>query len=393
MCYTKLKRGDRMLTKLILNNFKSFKNKTEIDLTKTRYKFLEDNVATNDTLKGLMFLGANASGKSNVILALKLLLDLLFRERTINSGLFPCLFSNREDFSIDYHFIIDQATIKYLISYNPRKSIICEKLYLDDNLLLERMGLTAKSYLNKKELIYDETDIDKDTLFLRTLYFNTKFAGNNTLKSWFKFLQNSIYFNAFERKLISYAKKELTLIDYLEEQGTEEINSFFKERNFNQSINYSSQDRNDKIKITTGNKEKTIFFKRKGIESPIPFPEESLGNRTLLNLLPAFLSLIKNQGMLIIDEFSSGFHNELEELIVKYFMKSADLSQMIFVSHSTNLASTSILRPDQIYSVNFADGEGSWLKRFSEEQPRLAQNMEKMYLSGVFEGLPEYDEN
>lgn len=31
-------------------------------------------------------------------------------------------------------------------------------------------------------------------------------------------------------------------------------------------------------------------------------------------------------------------------------------------------------------------------KRFSSEQPRSAQNIEKMYVSGVFGGLPEYKE-
>lgn len=157
---------------------------------------------------------------------------------------------------------------------------------------------------------------------------------------------------------------------------------------------YSKEAKNNKIKISSvNNVDKMIFFKRKGINASIPFPEESLGNRTLLNILPSFLTIINNNGMLLADEFSSGFHNELEELLIKYFMKSSNLSQILFVSHSTNLLSTSILRPDQIYSVNFDGANGSWVKRFSEEQPRMAQNIEKMYLSGIFEGLPGYDEN
>jgi len=32
------------------------------------------------------------------------------------------------------------------------------------------------------------------------------------------------------------------------------------------------------------------------------------------------------------------------------------------------------------------------VKRFSSEQPRSAQNIEKMYTSGVFGGLPNYVE-
>lgn len=64
--------------------------------------------------------------------------------------------------------------------------------------------------------------------------------------------------------------------------------------------------------------------------------------------------------------------------------------KVLFVSHSTNLLSNALLRPDQIYAVEMMGDEGSILNRFSDEQPRVAQNLEKMYLSGVFGGIPEY---
>ena len=58
-----------MLTKITLNNFKSFKNKVTVDLMKTNYTILPQNVADNGVLKGCIFVGANASGKSNIILS------------------------------------------------------------------------------------------------------------------------------------------------------------------------------------------------------------------------------------------------------------------------------------------------------------------------------------
>ena len=67
-----------MLTKITLDNFKSFKKKTTIDLIKTNYTILPQNVADNGVLKGCIFVGANASGKSTIILGVKLLLDFLF---------------------------------------------------------------------------------------------------------------------------------------------------------------------------------------------------------------------------------------------------------------------------------------------------------------------------
>lgn len=180
----------------------------------------------------------------------------------------------------------------------------------------------------------------------------------------------------------------MSLKTYMEKYGTIKINSFFDVYNFEQRIEYENTATGNLISIESP--EKMIYFKRKGIDESIPFVLESLGNRTLLQLLPAFFHCIENGGMLLLDEFSSGFHNELEELLIRYFMKKANESQLIFVSHSTNLISNSLLRPDQIYSVDFG-GDGSHIKRFSSEKPREAQNLEKMYLGGVFNGVPKYE--
>lgn len=95
---------------------------------------------------------------------------------------------------------------------------------------------------------------------------------------------------------------------------------------------------------------------------------------------------------MLIDNFSGFFHNSLESLLVRYFMKTAKYSQLIFTSHSTNLLSNSILRPDQEYAVEFIPATGSQVRRFFKQQPRIAQNIEKMYLSGIFGGLSDYRE-
>lgn len=261
--------------------------------------------------------------------------------------------------------------------------------------MLERMGLSAKSYIaDEKGVNYDETDVGKDALFLRTLYFNTKFASNTVLKKWMEYLKKSIYINMFDKKIISYGNAEVSLDRYLDKSGCRLINDFFDKYNFGQSIEYEHSSEGGTFRFVVGDdeSEKDVFFKRKGIEVPIPFKEESLGNQNLLRILPPILNVIENDGILLVDEFSSGFHNELENLLVRYFMEKSRYAQMLFVSHSTNLLSNSILRPDQEYAVEFEREEGSSVKRFSLQQPRSAQNIEKMYVSGVFGGLPEYNE-
>lgn len=384
-----------MLEKIVIDNFKSFSQRTEISFAKTNYAILPQNVSENGILKGTIFVGPNASGKSNVILAIKFLLDSLFLNNSINSDIYRCLFTDNLTFTLEYYFLIDGKHIIYDIDINQSKPFITESLIVDDFLLFERIGQNAWLINSKDEKqSFDENDIDKETLFLRTLYFNTKFTWNKTLRLWMDYLRASIYINAYDRVKLGYGidNQEMDLEVYLKNDGDKIINEFFDEYGFNQKIEYEHEVKSETITIEVdgGEDKRAVFFRRKNILTPIPFYQESLGNQNLLQMLPAFFKSISQGGMLLIDEFSSGFHNDLEELLVKYFMEKSFNSQMIFVSHSTNLLSNSLLRPDQEYSVEFCDKKGSVVKRFSSESPRMAQNVEKMYLSGVFGGLPNY---
>ncbi len=388
-----------MLTKIILDNFKSFKQATSIDFMKTNYTILPQNVSENGVLKGCLFVGANASGKSTVIYAIKLLLDLLFGEENLHSGLFLCMFGEKLNYSLTYEFLIEQNKILYTFEMNESTSTIVEKLLIEDTILLERMGSFAKSYIADSDgIFYDETDIDENTLFLRTLYFNTKFKSNVVLMKWMDYLKSSVYVNLYEKELIVYNKMDLSVNTYIAKYGCQYINDFFKTYDFaynihlEHSFDHIIQEKNFRFVYGDNDTDEGIFFQRKGIQTHIPFPEESLGNKNLLMLLPAFLNVIQNDGMLLIDEFSSGFHNDLEKLLVHHFMEKSNNAQLLFVSHSTNLLSNFLLRPDQIYAVEFHGNDGSSVKRFSSEQPRSAQNIEKMYVSGIFGGLPRYKE-
>lgn len=376
-----------MLLKVRLKNFKSFKNLTTIDFNATNYKILRDtNVYNDEILKGSIFVGGNATGKTNIIIALRLLLEMLFSDQIVDIESNRCVFSNEYMIELGYDFYIENNYIKYDISYDVKERILIEKLYLNDEIILDRIGSNAKSEITQTKVY---TDLDNEILMLRTIYFNTKFNDYEILKKWFEFLSNSVYLDASLRRIASNDKK-LNLDKYLENNGTDEINNFFKEYEFNQKIEYANESRGNFITLKIGDDSlKEVFFKRSGIEEPIPFEWESLGNRNLVSMLPSFFKVVKNGGMLIIDEFSSAFHNELERLLIRYFMKKSKNSQLFIVSHSTNLLSNSIFRPDQEYAVDFTN-EGSIVNRFSNDRPREAQNIEKMYNSGCFGGKPNY---
>ncbi|MDE6059521.1 MAG: ATP-binding protein [Clostridia bacterium] len=379
-----------MLTKVRVKNFKSFKNETTIDFLATKYSMLKDTNSKNGILKGCMFVGGNATGKTNAIYSISMLLDLLLSNANTNMPANFCLFSKEPEMDLEYTFIFDKDVIKYFLVFDKQGIVKKEQVLLNEDSVLDRIGLNARTSLTENQN-YDNSDIDARTLFLKSIYFNTKFTNFPALKKWFEYMSGSVYFNAERQQaLIGQAlsfnvNNKVNLADYLEAYGVERINKFFKDFGFSQEIFYGNRSNNPLNQFGV----KELYMLRKDIDYWMPYFLESLGNKTLLSMLPGLLQVVEKGGMFIVDEFSSAFHNELEELIVRYFMRQSHNAQMFFVSHSTNLMKTTLLRPDQIYAIDF-DNQGSRIKRASSEQPRESQNMEKMYLSGIFGGLPNY---
>lgn len=379
-----------MLSKIKLDNYATFFKETTIDFSATNYKFLEEeNVGSNRILKGALFVGENASGKTKIINSIKFLLDILFKDGELNFLLNKSFYTKKKSYKLEYTFVVNNNEIIYLVELGTDK-IISEKLILNNREIIDRLGKNAKFKLNDEKTF---EDISEKLLFLRRVYFDTHFYDDVTLNEWFDYMKNSVYINCYTSKISSYSGKDLLAHNYLNDHDTKGINEFLDKINYNQTINYSSDtlNINKLFSIKKKDNSKFISFNKKGTEVYIPEEFESTGNITLINLLPSFLHAVNNDCMILLDEFSSGFHNELEECLIKYFFHFSKNSQMFFVSHSTNLLNNAILRPDQIYSVTFTAKNGSLLKRFSEEMPRESQNTEKMYLNGVFNGMPRYN--
>ena len=212
-----------MLKKVVVKNFKCFKNETVFDFKKTNYKLLEQNTC-GKLLKGALFVGDNASGKTTAIQPMKLLLDLLFKDQDISLPLYRCLFSKDKITSLSYEFEIENHEIEYKFSFIGN-DFSEEILIVDEKKIIERIGNNAKLYLSSEASFHE---VDSSLLFLKRVYFNTKFEGNELLLKWFNFLKKSIYVNAYSRRVITYNGETLAPQKYFEKNGVEEINQFFK---------------------------------------------------------------------------------------------------------------------------------------------------------------------
>jgi len=380
------RRKKDMLTKISFKNFKSFVEKTTIDLNATGYEILAETNKTEDNiLKGAIFVGGNASGKTTIIRAIRFLLELLVWQVDIQLFEYKSLYVDLKDrMELEYEFKIHNSIIQYKIETDNLR-ILKESLRQNGKEVLIRIQGTGE-YIDTNNRKIQVDNIDDTQSALRKVYFDTKFIDNEDLKEWFEFLKESVYIDQAE-KIILCTKKEKLNRNYFEENGKEEVNRFLQDIQYNQVMDYVDEYENDNLQLKFKNKKEVVMI-RQDMNVGLPITMESEGNVTLIEVLPQILQAVKQNCMIVIDEFSSAFHNLLEEKLIRYFMENAKRSQIFIVSHSTNLLSNTLLRPDQIYTIDYINGKGSRVYRVSDSKPREAQNIEKMYLSGVFNGLP-----
>ena len=376
-----------MLAKMYLTNFLSFKERTEIDLTASKYSILgKTNVYKSEILKGALFIGPNASGKSNALKGLSFIIKMIKGEG-VSFNRYRCLFSDNPIITIEYEFIFESKKVEYVIEYNIQTNSISENLKIDEITVLKRTENTGELRIGQSVTTDDQ--VDSETLFLRTASFNTgRFPQEPTLRKLMDFLQNSYIVDEYNWD----ARVGSTITRYAEEFGVEKINKYLTAFKYDFSMEYGSESEGAGLKLTLGADNKMVFLKRKSFPFPNVLINESQGNQVFADLLPHLIRVIENAGMLIVDEFGNSFHNKLAEKIISFFMENAKNSQIFITSHHTNLISNSVFRPDQINLITFLNTSGSNVKRLSQFKPREAQNLEKMYLGGMFEGLPIYEE-
>ena len=376
-----------MLTKMYLTNFLSFSERTEFDFTSSKYNILSDtNVTDHGVLKGALVIGANASGKSNVLRGLKVIIELIKGDGVQLSN-YRCYYARTSVTTVEYEFLFSGKKVTYTISYDIETRNLSEKLLIDEKEILNRTGNNGQLSIGDTFIIDEQ--LDRETLFLRTASFSTgKFPQEPILRELMEYLFNSYYIDGYNQS--AYLGK--SIMKYAEENGVNKLNKYLKDFKYDFFVEYGNESEGEGLNIRLGSDQKSIFFKRNNFPMPSTFYNESQGNQVFADMLPQIINVIEKPGMLIIDEFGNSLHNRLAEKIVRFFMEKTQYSQLYITSHDTNLISNSVFRPDQINLINFENSKGSKVKRISVYKPREAQNLEKMYLGGMFEGLPLYDE-
>lgn len=428
-----------MLIRFIAENFLSFNKETEFNMLTGDTRRLPDHVHKSskvDLLKSAVIYGANGAGKSNLIMAMELLQNIVIEE-TVDivrtESFFRLADNEKKPTKFEIEFLSGTTGFAYGIQYFG--SIIQEewlfKLHFGkkpDEPIFERklnrngqgtLKLGPKYSVTPKDKLLAEVyqDIlENDKPFL-TLVKEKKIKEIRDARVWLEkgllFLHpgmeyaglvqhflNDNRFKDFTNEMISSLETGIREIDI----QTIDFDLFFGEENS------SDKDRAlRRIKagetLTLGQNTRALAMMEEGravVKKPVAyhidskgkkikfeFFEESDGTLRLIDFIPVLFVLINFPVTVIIDEIDQSIHPSLlKEFIAKVQGYPDKLGQLIFTTHESNLLDFELFRQDEIW---FAEKNKQFETHFypmSDFDVRTDLDIRKGYLSGRFGAIP-----
>ena len=404
-----------MLIEFSVGNYRSFKDVVTLSMVAADEAADNDELDKNNVfkvnqnfslLKSAAIYGANASGKSNLILALYFMQSFV-----INSSKLQItdkidlekfrLSSETEDKPSFFKivFYLDNKTYEYSFEVTQER-VISEGLSCTPKTRKTNIFSREKDKIKYSKSLMKGKDVKdltkKNTLFLSiAAQFNDPLAGKILL--WFSRLkiisgsqlenlrQLSIDYLSREQNLkneIAFLikKLDLSIKDMSIEVGRKPLDNFHKDI---PDTVYNS--------IETYHEKYDLEGKVIGLESFQLNKHESRGTQKLFALLAPILSVLKASEVLIIDELDSLLHPLMAIAIIGLFnsqQTNPKNAQLIFATHDVNLLSNQLFRRDQIWFTEKNRQEATDLYSLVEFDIDNNASFEQDYIQGRYGAIP-----
>lgn len=396
-----------MLVNFTFKNYRSFKNEMTLSMEAASIQELSDAVVKScdeELLPVAVMYGANSSGKSNVLKALKAMRDVLLNSVKLNpkdrleaEPFSLDLTSGDEPTSFEIQFTLNNSKFRYGFDYTA-EAIVAEWLYEKrpgerEFELFLRSGKEFKiSKTRFAEGLGKQTATPDNRLFV-SLVAQLNGKASQSILDWFS---NIEYMSGMDGN--GYTGKTLRTIFYQEEGKEEIINLLYQTHlgfhGIQVNMNLGEEDSVDSKTIHN------IYDADGKIVGQKEFPTdkmESEGTKKMIEIAGPIVDAIRLGQILIVDELDAKLHPFLTRKIIGLFMNkefNKTGAQLIFATHDTNLLNIQYLRRDQIwftekdktdstdlYSlVEFRDNSGN--------KVRNDRNIEKDYINGRYGAIP-----
>jgi hypothetical protein len=119
---------------------------------------------------------------------------------------------------------------------------------------------------------------------------------------------------------------------------------------------------------------------------------EAAGTQRVFALLGPLLAAIDAGKLLLIDEFDTSLHPLVARFLIQLITDPATSgkgAQLLITSHNTTLMDLDILRRDEIWLMHLDDTRASGLKPLLRSSPRKRELIAKGYLRGRYGAVPQ----
>ena len=393
-----------VITFVSFQNFYSFKDKVQMDFT------VNDNAPQTNHFakygdsrlsKVSAIFGANASGKTNLIIGFRFLRQFIAKSFSYSRDGFsiflPFQTTKDQPSFFEVHFYIDEMFYKYHLKINSQR-VLSEILESRQNkrliALYDRQYIqSSNSYtLQTHDLINLESDFIKkvrpnaSVISTARQYNHPEFT--KIRDCWMAIFFNTTYETDW------YLLKETSEFYSKNKEHFQQAKEFLKKSDLGLTD----------IQITEKKEEnnrgsiKPHFYpygihKNKGKEFKLPFPLESGGTIDLYNTLSFIFPSLKNGSTCLIDELENSLHPNILPAIINLFIDpetNPKEAQLICTTHSHILMNA--LSKYQIFVVEKNQECESDVYRLDDvEGVRQDDNFAKKYLAGSYGGVPDID--
>jgi hypothetical protein len=119
--------------------------------------------------------------------------------------------------------------------------------------------------------------------------------------------------------------------------------------------------------------------------------EESNGTQTLFKSAGAWLNVLTNGEVLFVDELDTSLHPHMTRFLISLFHDSSTNpknAQLVFTTHDTSLLDADLFRRDQVWFVEKDEKSTSRVYPLTDFSPRKDEALERGYLRGRYGALP-----
>lgn len=435
-----------MLIRFSVTNFRSFRDETVFEMiagseTSHEKHLIKDLKGNRKFLRTSAVYGANGSGKSNLVLAIDFLKDLVLRGTKSGESIEvePFLLSKatrKKPSTFEIVFSHKDSIYTYGIAMS-KKEVVEEWLFASPNSrevpMFTRQTVKGKVAVDLGPSLIGRKNPGKRKQFLEFVAEGTRAnqpflteAGERNVQEaslvleWFRSVLQIVTAESIYQNLEISIQKNKTFTQFIGNimasvgTGIVGVHAEALPIDFDTKFADMSEDMRNEIRGLLNDGEKVLVSTPTETLAVVPgkaqpcvlklktehvgedgdlvnfeFDQESEGTKRLLHLLPILFNSGKRGNVFVIDELDRRLHPLLSREFVKRFLDlEKSRSQLVFTTHDTNLLDGQLLRNDEIWFVEKKSNGASTLYSLSDFRLRKGLKLEKGYLMGRFGAIP-----